>query len=62
MNLATQTKDDLALADNFDGLFLDLDGVCFLGTVPAPFAPESLASVKERGIKTVYITNNSSRT
>ncbi len=51
-----------ALIDNFDGLFLDLDGVCYLGAKLAPNADTALAAAKERGAKAFYITNNSSRT
>ena len=49
-------------AAHYEALFLDLDGVCYLGAQPAPHAPEGLEKAKSLGAKTVYITNNSSRT
>lgn len=49
------------LAENFSGLFLDLDGVCYLGEEPAPNAAQGLARASAMGLQSVFITNNSSR-
>ncbi|XCB30164.1 HAD-IIA family hydrolase [Arcanobacterium hippocoleae] len=50
------------LVENFAGLFLDLDGVCYLGDAPAPNAPEGLEKARKLGVKQAFITNNSGRT
>lgn len=52
---------DEPLAEAFDQLLMDLDGVCYLGAAPAPFAAEGMAEARRRGALPVYITNNSSR-
>lgn len=57
-----QLADTKALAEKFSGLFLDLDGVCYLGEVPAPNAPEGLARARAFGLEFAFITNNSART
>lgn len=50
------------LQDKFDGLVLDLDGVCFAGTKPIPHASESITAAKGAGLKLAFATNNASRT
>jgi HAD superfamily hydrolase (TIGR01450 family) len=45
-----------------DVLLLDLDGVVYRGSAAVPHAPESLATVRDRGVRIGYITNNASRT
>ncbi len=49
------------LIAQFDGLILDLDGVCFEGTKPIPYAEQSLTEAAEQ-IPLSYATNNASRT
>lgn len=48
----------MALADRFDGLLVDLDGVVWIGREPVPGAPETLASLLEAGKRIVFVTNN----
>lgn len=45
----------------FDGLVLDLDGVCYEGTNPIPHASEAIIDAKKEGLKLGYATNNASR-
>lgn len=45
-----------------DVLLLDLDGVVYRGRNAVPHAAESLAAVREQGVRVGYITNNASRT
>ncbi|MDR6938601.1 HAD-IIA family hydrolase [Arcanobacterium hippocoleae] len=59
MNQISNEADPLIA--EYDGLFLDLDGVCYLGEVPAPNAPQALTKVKELGKHLAFITNNSGR-
>jgi len=40
----------------------DLDGVVYLGGQVLPGAPEALARLAEAGVRTMFITNNSTRT
>ncbi|MHA1265685.1 MAG: HAD-IIA family hydrolase [Candidatus Helarchaeota archaeon] len=40
----------------------DLDGVIYLGNGPIPKAKEVITSLKEKGKKVFYLTNNSTRT
>lgn len=56
-----ETKVDV-LAQKFSGLFLDLDGVCYLGEIAAPNASKGLAQVRKLGLRQAFITNNSGRT
>jgi phosphoglycolate/pyridoxal phosphate phosphatase family enzyme len=48
----------VALADRFDGLLVDLDGVVWIGREPVPGSPETLASLLEAGKRIVFVTNN----
>jgi phosphoglycolate/pyridoxal phosphate phosphatase family enzyme len=50
------------LADAYDCLLFDLDGVLFRGEEPIPAAPPTLAELRRRGARPVFLTNNSSRT
>ena len=50
------------LADAYDCLLFDLDGVLFRGDEPVPAAPSTLAELRRRGSHLVFLTNNSSRT
>ena len=48
----------MALADEFDGLLVDLDGVVWIGREPVPGAAEALAELLEAGKPIVFVTNN----
>lgn len=43
------------------GVLFDLDGVLYNGAVPIAGAPEAVASVRESGIATLFVTNTTSR-
>jgi HAD superfamily hydrolase (TIGR01450 family) len=49
----------MALADRFDGLLIDLDGVVWVGHEFVPGAAEALKSLLEAGKEIVFLTNNS---
>ena len=51
----------MALADEFDGLLVDLDGVVWVGREPVPGAAEALRELLEAGKEIVFVTNNPSR-
>lgn len=51
----------MPLADEFDGLLIDLDGVVWTGREPVPGSPETLAALLESGKELVFVTNNPSR-
>ena len=51
----------MALADDFDGLLIDLDGVVWIGREPVPGALETLAALLAAGKRVVFVTNNPSR-
>jgi glycerol-1-phosphatase len=48
----------MALADQFDGFLIDLDGVVWIGHDPVPGAPETLRELLARGKRLVFVTNN----
>jgi HAD superfamily hydrolase (TIGR01450 family) len=48
----------VALADEFDGLLVDLDGVVWIGREPVPGSAEALAALIEAGKPVVFVTNN----
>jgi glycerol 3-phosphatase-2 len=48
----------VALADDFDGLLIDLDGVVWIGREPVPGSPETLAALLAAGKRIVFVTNN----
>jgi HAD superfamily hydrolase (TIGR01457 family) len=50
------------LADRYDALLFDLDGVLYRGDEPVVHAPEAMAIVRSSGTSVVFLTNNSSRT
>ncbi|MQA27980.1 MAG: HAD-IIA family hydrolase [Micromonosporaceae bacterium] len=50
-----------ALADDYDVLLFDLDGVVHVGDSAVPGAPEALRELKRRGVALCYVTNNASR-
>jgi len=51
----------VALADEFDGLLIDLDGVVWIGREPVPGSPETLRALLESGKELGFVTNNPSR-
>lgn len=48
----------MPLADRFDGLLIDLDGVVWIGREPVPGAAETLRALMEAGKGLVFVTNN----
>jgi glycerol 3-phosphatase-2 len=46
------------LADRFDGLLIDLDGVVWIGREPVPGSPEALRALLDAGKRLVFVTNN----
>jgi HAD superfamily hydrolase (TIGR01450 family) len=48
----------MALADEFDGLLVDLDGVVWIGREMVPGSAEALAALLERDVEIVFVTNN----
>jgi HAD superfamily hydrolase (TIGR01450 family) len=51
----------MALADQFDGFLVDLDGVAWIGREPVPRAAEALRSLIDGGKEIVFVTNNPAR-
>lgn len=49
----------MALADAFDGLLVDLDGVVWIGREMVPGAVEALSRMLADGKEIVFVTNNS---
>lgn len=49
----------MALADQFDGLLVDLDGVVWIGREMVPGAAEALSKLLANGKELVFVTNNS---
>ena len=50
------------VADRYDLILFDLDGVIYRGAEPVPGAAEVLVAVRRRGRRIMFVTNNSSRT
>jgi glycerol-1-phosphatase len=48
----------VTLADDFDGLLIDLDGVVWIGREPVPGAPEALRELLAAGKRIAFVTNN----
>jgi glycerol-1-phosphatase len=48
----------VALADDFDGFLIDLDGVVWVGREPVPGSPEALTALLAAGKRVVFVTNN----
>ena len=51
----------MALADQYDGFLIDLDGVVWIGREPVPGSAEALAALIEGGKPVVFVTNNPGR-
>jgi HAD superfamily hydrolase (TIGR01450 family) len=49
------------LADRFDGLLIDLDGVVWIGREPIPGSAEALRKLLGAGKRIVFVTNNPGR-
>jgi HAD superfamily hydrolase (TIGR01450 family) len=49
------------LADRFDGLLIDLDGVVWIGREAVPGAAETLRALLDAGKRLVFVTNNPGR-
>jgi HAD superfamily hydrolase (TIGR01450 family) len=49
----------MALANDFDGLLIDLDGVVWIGREPLAGAVEAISELLSRGKPIVFVTNNS---
>jgi HAD superfamily hydrolase (TIGR01457 family) len=50
------------LADHYGCILLDLDGVLYRGDEAVPQAPPTMVELRRRGVRPVFLTNNSSRT
>ena len=50
------------LAERYDCLLFDLDGVLYRGDRAIEAAPPTMAELRRRGVCVVFLTNNSSRT
>ena len=48
----------MAVADEFDGFMVDLDGVVWVGREPIAGAAEALQELREAGKHLVFVTNN----
>lgn len=51
----------MPLADRFDGLLIDLDGVVWIGREPVAGSAEALRALLEAGKRLVFVTNNPGR-
>ncbi len=51
----------MSLADRFDGLLIDLDGVVWIGREPVPGSAEALAALLAAGKELCFVTNNPTR-
>ena len=51
----------MPLADEFDGLLVDLDGVVWVGGEPIPGAADALTALLGAGVEIVFVTNNPGR-
>lgn len=51
----------MPLADRFDGLLIDLDGVVWIGREPVPGSAEALQALLGAGRRLVFVTNNPGR-
>ncbi len=52
----------MRLADRYDVVLLDLDGVLFRGNETVPGGPKTLATLRADGHRIAFVTNNSART
>ena len=59
--LSATSLGQVALADQFDGLLVDLDGVVWLGPEFLPGSLQALATLLEARKEIVFVTNNPAR-
>jgi HAD superfamily hydrolase (TIGR01450 family) len=52
----------ITLAEAYDVLLFDLDGVVYIGGTAVPGAPQALQETRRAGAHVAYVTNNASRT
>jgi glycerol 3-phosphatase-2 len=52
----------MVIAEGYDVVLLDLDGVLFRGRRPIPGAGETVERLRSIGIRIAFVTNNASRT
>jgi len=52
----------VTLAERYDALFIDLDGVVYRGDQAIPAAVHVLPELRRRGLSLLFLTNNSART
>ena len=52
----------MRLADHYQAVLLDLDGVLYRGEHRVPGAPEAVTALRSVGKRIVFLTNNSART
>ena len=50
-----------AFIDAYDAVFFDLDGVLYLGPHAVDGAVEGVRALHDRGVRTMYVTNNAAR-
>lgn len=50
------------LAERYDCILFDLDGVLYRGDESVPSAPATLSALRVRGVQPIFLTNNSART
>lgn len=60
--MTTLAAGSAVLADRFDTALLDLDGVVYVGPDAIAGVPETLVQVRQRGMRTAFVTNNAART
>lgn len=51
----------MTLIDDYDAALFDLDGVVYLGPEPVPGAAESIAALRQSGVRVGFVTNNAAR-
>lgn len=52
----------MILADAYEAILCDLDGVVWRGETPLDGAAEAVAALRDRHVRVIFLTNNSSRT
>jgi HAD superfamily hydrolase (TIGR01450 family) len=58
----SSSEDLISLAENFDAILFDLDGVLYRGADEIPGAAEVVQQLSQHGIRRSFVTNNASRT
>ncbi|MHB1133890.1 MAG: HAD-IIA family hydrolase [Chloroflexota bacterium] len=52
----------MSIADLYDAILLDLDGVVYVGATAVPGAPAAIAELRRRGKQLLFVTNDARRT